>query len=132
MALDGLTGPTLRPCPLQRVIGPQGSLLPWLQAQVPSSGSPSSPSSWEHFSSGPALGGAFDKILRIFRADVYMLGQTQSLCKFQQHSSPRGSFQRLKLSGAPEPGHSPAVRGQAAPDGGAEVAGSYKTHRRPG
>lgn len=93
MALDGLTGPTLlpsveqtgrpacaaSPCPLQHVIGPQGSLLPWLQAQVPSSGSPSSPSSWEHFSSGPALGGAFDKILLIFRADVYMLGQMQSL-----------------------------------------------------
>lgn len=67
------------PCPLRHVISPQRSLLPWLQALVPSSRSPASPSSGKHLSSGPALGGAFGKILLIFRADVYMLGRTQSL-----------------------------------------------------
>lgn len=93
MGFDGLTGKrsslhgeqtgrpgcAARPCPLQCVIGHQRSLLPWLQVQVSTSGSHSGPSSREHFSSGPALDGAFDKILLIFRTDVYMLGQTQSL-----------------------------------------------------
>lgn len=93
MAFDGLTGQMLLPAwtadrkacvcseprPLQRVTGHQRRLLPWLQAQVSSSGSHSGPSSREHFSSGPALDGAFDKILLIFRTDVYMLGRTQSL-----------------------------------------------------
>lgn len=77
MAFDGLTGQTLLPTqradrkawacsealPLQRVIGHQRRLLPRLQAQVSSRGSHSSSRSQVHFSSGPALDGAFNKIL---------------------------------------------------------------------
>lgn len=76
-------------------------------ALVSSSGSRSIPSSLGHFCEWTSPGGCLSlKILLVFRTGVfYKLGQTESLWKSYQKSSPRGSFHQwfLKLSVAPEP-----------------------------